>query len=189
MLIFKFVWDACDGRSIDLRCDRGAVGLPRWDGNSMMALMSPRLWLALGLAAVLVLSHAFIYRTGKASVRADWDAEKLQLQQVAALQEAENRKLEAKRQTNVIEAKNAQAKRTQVLQASAAGARSELDRLRDAVASIPASLPSNPGDAIGHPASAAPGLLADCSRAYQELAAKADGHLSDTLTLQQAWPK
>lgn len=155
----------------------------------MMAFMSPRLWLALGLAAVLAFSHAFIYRAGKATVRADWDSAIASQLRASVAAEQENRRMESLRAGKVIEAQNAQTKRTQTLQASAAGARSELDRLRDYVATIPANLPSTAGDAGGNPASAAPGLLAECSRAYQELAAKADGHYSYTLTLQQAWPK
>lgn len=155
----------------------------------MMALMNPRLWGVVIAAAILAFLGVFIFRAGAASTQVKWDKADRERTALAAEQEAENRKLEAKRQTNVIEAQNAQAKRTQTLQASAAGARSELDRLRDAVASIPADLPSTAGNAGSNPASAAPGLLAECSRAYQELAAKADGHFSDALTLQQAWPK
>ncbi|MGH6625131.1 MAG: hypothetical protein ACRECD_01065 [Burkholderiaceae bacterium] len=44
----------------------------------MMALLSPRLWLAIGLAASLALSHGWMYRAGKAAVRADWADERAQ---------------------------------------------------------------------------------------------------------------
>lgn len=40
----------------------------------MMALLSPRVWLALALAGVLALSHGFMYRAGKANARAECDA-------------------------------------------------------------------------------------------------------------------
>lgn len=107
----------------------------------------------------------------------------------AMAQETENRRMESLRAGKVIEAQNAQAKRTQTLQAAAAGARTESAGLRDDIAAIRASLPSTPGDASGNAASTAAGLLAECAAAYQGLAAAADGHYSDTLTLQQAWPK
>ena len=59
----------------------------------MMALMNWRVWAALGLALVLAASHAFIYRAGKAVVRADWDKERLaQVQAAAAASEARRMK-------------------------------------------------------------------------------------------------
>lgn len=155
----------------------------------MMAWMSPKLWGALIVAAILAFVGVFLYRAGAASVRTQWDAAIIQQQALAAAQEADNRKLEAKRQTNVIEAQNAQTKRTQGLQVAAAGARAESDGLRGDIAAIRASLPSTPGDASSNAASTAAGLLAECGAAYQELAGASDGHYSDTLTLQQAWPK
>lgn len=51
----------------------------------MMALMNWRVWAAIGLALVLAASHAFIYRAGKATVRSDWDKERLEQVQAAAL--------------------------------------------------------------------------------------------------------
>jgi len=55
----------------------------------MMALLSPRVWLALALAAVLALTHGFAYRTGKANVRAVWAVEKqAYTEAVAAASEA-----------------------------------------------------------------------------------------------------
>ena len=47
----------------------------------MMALLSPRLWLALALAGMLAFTHFTAYRSGKANVRAAWDAEKLMAQE------------------------------------------------------------------------------------------------------------
>ena len=155
----------------------------------MMALLSPKAWLALALSAILAFAGLFLYRSGAASVRTQWDAAIIQQQALAAAQEADNRRLEAKRQTNVIEAQNAQTKRTQGLQVAAAGARAESLGLRDTIATIRASLSSTPGDASSNAASAAAGLLAECGAAYQELAGASDGHYSDTLMLQQAWPK
>lgn len=51
----------------------------------MMALLNWRVWAAVALAVGLALSHAFIYRAGKASVRADWDKERVAQVQAAAL--------------------------------------------------------------------------------------------------------
>ncbi len=59
----------------------------RSKGAYMMALMSPRIWLALALAGFLTFTHFSAYRAGKAAVRADFDAYKLA--QVQATQKAQ----------------------------------------------------------------------------------------------------
>ena len=155
----------------------------------MMALLSPKVWIALAVAAALAFAGLFLYRAGAAGVRVKWDASIIEQQKFAAAQEADNRKLENKRQTNVIEAQNEQTKRTQTLQVAAAGARAESVSLRDTIAAIRAKLPSTPADAASNAASTAANLLGECAAAYQELAGRADGHASDTLTLEQAWPQ
>ena len=47
----------------------------------MIELLSPRLWLALALAGMLAFTHFTAYRSGKANMRAAWDAEKLMAQE------------------------------------------------------------------------------------------------------------
>lgn len=43
----------------------------------MTALLSPKVWIAIALAAALAFSHFFVYRAGKAQVRTAWDEQKL----------------------------------------------------------------------------------------------------------------
>jgi hypothetical protein len=50
----------------------------RWPENALIALASPRLWAAVFLALVLACSHFFAFRTGKAIVRGQWDAQRVQ---------------------------------------------------------------------------------------------------------------
>ena len=45
----------------------------------MLALLSPRLWLALALAGALAFSHGFAYKSGKANVRVQWDKERAEI--------------------------------------------------------------------------------------------------------------
>lgn len=155
----------------------------------MMTLMSPKVWAALVVAAILAFAGFFLYRAGAASVRVQWDAEKLQQQQVAAAQETENRRLESKRQTNVIEAQNASTKRIQGLQVAAAGVRAESDGLRRDLDANTANLSRATPDACRKYAAAVNAVLGDLEKAGGGVAEKADGHASDSLTLQQAWPK
>jgi len=62
----------------------------------MFALLSPRLWLAIGLAVALAVSHGMAYKSGRAAVRAEWDKDiadrtqqALKLEQAARAKEAE----------------------------------------------------------------------------------------------------
>lgn len=53
----------------------------------MTLLLNPRVWIALVLAVGLGISHFTAYRSGKAAVRAEWDADKVR--QVLAQREAD----------------------------------------------------------------------------------------------------
>ena len=79
---------------------------------------------------------------------------------------------------------NARASQNQI---AADGARSELDRLRDTIAASDTAAPSCP--ARPDAAATARALLAECAARYSDLAAKADRHASDAVTIQQAWPR
>ena len=155
----------------------------------MTALLSPRVWLAIALAAVLALTHSFAYKSGKAKLRAAWDAEKvIQLSQQKEA-DRENRNIESARTNGVIVAQNAAAARNRSLQANAVGAVAERKRLLDALAARPASnLPSRTADASDQPSPAGNQLFAACTAELQSLAGIADGHASDVKTLKDAWP-
>lgn len=155
----------------------------------MMALLSPRLWLALAVAAALAFTHGFAYKSGRAAVRANWDAAIIAQQEQAAKAEAENRRIESERQQKVIEAQNEAAKRAKNLQAAADNARSESERLRGDLAAIRGDLPKLTRDAVNRYADAASVVFDQCQRSYQDMAANADRLASDQQTLIDAWPK
>ena len=73
--------------------------------------------------------------------------------------------------------------------ASAAAARSERNSLRDTLAAASLRLPDATPSACTEYATAASGLLDQCAAAYQELAAVADGHVSDVRLMLEAWPQ
>lgn len=70
-------------------------------------------------------------------------------------------------------------------QNAADSARSELDRLRLDIAARDAATAGSPG---ADAAATARALLAQCAARYSELAAKADRHANDAVTLRDAWP-
>ena len=107
------------------------------------------------------------------------------------IQTANERALQAERITNqrLTEARNAAAKREQDLRRDGDALRDNFDRLRDQAAATRRDLSTATPDAARATAATATELLESCAREYQAVARAADGHSSDTLTLQQSWPK
>lgn len=155
----------------------------------MFALLSPRLWIALALAAALAFTHGMAYRSGRAAVRTAWDAEKAQ--QVLALAEATAaaRTREQNLQRTKDEAVNAAAQREKTLRADAGRARSERDGLRSDLATARANLSSASPDSLRKRVTAAEDVFEQCVREYSGLAEEADRQSSDAVMLRQAWPK
>jgi hypothetical protein len=104
-------------------------------------------------------------------------------------QERENRVMETKRSANVIGAVNESRKRDAAIAAAVTGAVSERDRLRDDLEAIRANLPGLAADACRKQVTAFATVFDKCTERYIGVAKDADAHASDTLTLEQAWPK
>ncbi len=155
----------------------------------MLALLSPRVWLALALAGVLAFSHFTVYRSGKATVRAEWDAAKVV--QLAALADAEKaaRAKEQSLQSKVTEAVNAGAKRTQKANADAAAVRRTADSLRDDLARARADMPGATCESVRKRADTYADVFGRCAAEITELAGRCDRISVDRDTLIQAWPK
>lgn len=99
----------------------------------MMSLMNWRVWAAIALAVGLAASHAFIYRAGKATVRADWDKERLAQVQAAALASEARRMKERSLSLSNDGVTNAYIKEKAVL---AAAQRASDDKLRELQAAL-----------------------------------------------------
>ena len=90
------------------------------------------------------------------------------------------------------EVQNAQAnatKRAQVARSDADHARTELDRLRDAIAARPVCVPGDTASAGAVGTDTAGDLLMECGAAFTELAGKADRLNADRLMLLESWPR
>lgn len=83
---------------------------------------------------------------------------------------------------------NAATTRETVLRRNADAARSESERLRTQLSDAARRIAAAPPAAVAEYATTVNELFADCSRDYQELAGKADGHAADVRTLIEAWP-
>ena len=156
----------------------------------MAFLLNPRTWIYFGIALALGIAGAFIYRVGKATVRAEFDSYKLTQAEQARQSEQASRAKEQALQATLTKAQDDATKREKTLRASAAGARSERDRLRDAISAATGDLvPSDTPITILARATTLGGLLNQCSERYQFVAEQADRHASDARTLSEAWPK
>lgn len=109
--------------------------------------------------------------------------------EVARRFEAENRRLERQQSAAITGAVNESRKREAAARAVAAGARGELDGLRGDLATYRSRLSTATDGACREHASTAAALFEQCARAYQGMAEAADGHASDALMLQEAWPR
>lgn len=139
----------------------------------MIALLNLRLWLALGLAATLAFTHFAVYRSGKAQVRSEWNAEKAEQARQAAAETL--RRLNAQQEIqHVHDQELALAHR------DAAAAHAAAGRLSDQLAAFVAAARRRDPAASGNSAPAGDpiGVLADVLRGADQragvLAAYAD---------------
>ena len=91
-------------------------------------------------------------------------------------------------QAKLQEAQNAAIQRDQTIRTAAAAAATANDRLRIALDTIRASLPTDTADASRNTAAALAIVFGDCAEKYRGLGEIADRHSSDVRTLSEAWP-
>lgn len=130
----------------------------------MAALLNPRVWIALALAVALALAGAFLYRAGKSTVRADWNAQKVLDAEARILADRAQEQRTAARQAAIDkESLNGQ-KQIAALEADLAGARIDGERLRSAIratADRARIIPGASGAGSGEPGSDPIGVFAD----------------------------
>ncbi len=80
-------------------------------------------------------------------------------------------------------------KRANYNAAAATRARSAADSLRDELATARTDLSNATESARAKYAAAVETVLGECSREYQSMAEKADGHANDAVMLKEAWPR
>lgn len=143
--------------------------------------MNPHLLIAAIIAAIGFGSGWHLQTIRYTAKEAEHDQQKLVQVQHSAAESI-------RRADNVIEAQNQSAARSAALRRDLDGARTELDRLRIALArTVPRA--NATGDACAVPADPARELLATCATELVEMGGVADRHASDAQTLIEAWPK
>lgn len=155
----------------------------------MMLSLVPMPYRILALVVLSIALVGFGYvrglHTGEAKLNAYVVAQQdatIKLQAAAA---AKTRAMQAQKDG----ALNAATTRAQRNAADASGARADAASLRDELAAAKRQLSSASVDAVRKYAAAAADVFEQCVGRYTGVAEKADGHASDTLTLEQAWPR
>ena len=126
---------------------------------------------------------------GAARVQAQWDQDKIERAAETLKAVAQARAQEQAHAQKVQEALNAANTRAQKAQAAAAAARRTADSLRDDLNTASTDLPSASCSSIREYTATLNGIFGECTREVERLAAAAQGHASDALTLQEAWPE
>lgn len=155
----------------------------------MLALLSPRLWLAIGLAVILAVSHGFAYKSGRAAVRAQWDVEKaIQLKQTLELQ-SQYRQKEQEHAQRLSDAQQAARKRENLLQSQLATLRVSADSLRDDLSTYRSQLPGASCDAVRNYSAALSDVFRECTSRLVDVASEADRASGEVRLLRDSWPK
>jgi len=130
----------------------------------MALLLNPKVWIALALAAVLALAGAFVYKAGRAAVRADWDAERIAQQEQRILADRAREQRNAARQDIVNQEALDGQKQLAALEAERAAARDDRERMRLAIRTATDQaryIASVAARGTGEPSSDAIGMFAD----------------------------
>ncbi|MBP7483939.1 MAG: hypothetical protein KA781_01370 [Aquabacterium sp.] len=126
---------------------------------------------------------------GAARVQAKWDKDKIERAAETLKAVAQARAQEQAHTQKVQEALNAANTRAKKSQAAAAAARRVADSLRDDLDTARANLPGASCASTRDYTSTLQAVFGECAREVERLAGSAQGHASDALTFEQAWPK
>lgn len=150
----------------------------------MWALLSPRLWLAVALAVFLAGTHMAAYRSGKATVRVEWDRDIAErtAQALAASEKARAREAELSATVNTV--RGQYAKQVQNVHTVAGAAADGMRELQAALAG-PAAAASATATARADDASRARVVVGACAKTVQGLAALLDEREQLAIGLQE----
>jgi hypothetical protein len=155
----------------------------------MMALLSPRVWLALACAVFFAGCNFASYRAGKAHTQAAWNIEKLATAAAVLTAADAARTREQALQATVKKAENDSKQRETNLVADTARVAAVTSSLRKQLATARSDLSSASDASARKYAAALSDVFGECTAKYSEVARSADGYASDSLMYQQGWPK
>lgn len=151
--------------------------------------LAARLALLLALLTACAAGAWKAYTMGHAAGAAEVQSQLETLRHAVEMANTEAANKSAALQRKVTEAQNAARIRERDLEALAAGAGAESDGLRNDLARLRDQYAGATDSARAERAAAVAHVLGECSRAYSDLAKKADRHVNDIRTLIEASPK
>lgn len=141
----------------------------------MLALLSPRIWLAIGLALLLAVSHFGAWKAGRATVRADWDRDIAERTAQALADSEAARAREQALQAEANRIRTTYAKEAARAQADHSAAIADLDSLLHATGTTRSQAAADPAPTAGaDDAARARHLLGQCAVSITALAEAAD---------------
>lgn len=150
----------------------------------MWALLSPRLWIAIVVAGILAASHFGAYRSGKATVRAEWDKDVAERTAAALQAEQKARAKEQILNAAVADARSRYAIQVKNVHSVAGAAADGMRQLQQALAG-PAAAASATATARTDDAARARIVVGDCARVVQKMAAVLDEREQQLIGLQE----
>ncbi len=160
----------------------------------MVALLNPRLWVGLALAAVLALAGLFLYRAGRATVLADWNAQRAVDAEARVLADRARESRTAARQAAINEESRHGQEQIAALESELVGVRADGERLRDAIRAATSRARDVPGAAAagqGQPDPDPIGMFSDllerADRRAESVAEFADRLRISGLICERSW--
>lgn len=151
-------------------------------------MVPPILYRWLAVVLLVVAACAVSWFKGDAHGEAKGVAYQLAESQATVRAQAAAAAITLQRQHQKDEALNAANERAKNAEAAATAARAAGDSLRDDLAQARRDLPRAASDAVRQYAATLSAVFGECSAEVERLARAAQGHASDSLTYQQAWP-
>lgn len=154
--------------------------------TALLALMSPRVWIAVALAIALAGTHWKAYRTGQDGVELQWQADIAQRTAAALQAEQDARKRESELQTKVGRVDRAYQEQKRATAHVAAAAADGLRNL-EAILAAPATASSGAVASCGIDGAGSPEreLLGSCAASLAGMGKEADRLALKVLTLQE----
>ncbi len=148
----------------------------------MWTLLSPRLWIALAIAAVLTLSHYQAWKSGRSNVQQQWDAATTAQarETVKLVLAAREKEKQLTTKVNTVAQNYENAKKINTALAASLG-----DRVRDFTDELSKRDAADTATAtVDHGVTPERIVLGDCARNLQALAGISDQHKEQILALQ-----
>jgi hypothetical protein len=155
----------------------------------MIYLLNWRIWVAIGIAAVLAYSHIAVYHAGQNNIQVEFDKYKLAVEEASKVSIEAARAKETEWNEKLNQERNDAAKRETAIHADVVRATSTVNSLRNELSDTKDRIAKAPVYSCPDAAAAIGELFAVCTERYIGLAEKADRHSSDVKTLIESWPK